>query len=440
MLLKIYNSLTKKKEYFSPLEKDKVNIYVCGPTVYNNIHIGNIRPIIFFNMLKKYLKTFNFKVNLVVNITDIDDKIITQAIKKKKTEKQISSHYILSFFDLLKKLKINTINSFPLVTDYIKDITFFIEKLIQKGYTYSTDSGIYFRVGLISNYGSLSKQKINKLKKNIRKKLDQKKENAEDFILWKKTNIGIKYPSPWFPGRPGWHTECVVMIDKIFHNTIDIHGGGIDLKFPHHENEQAQFLAINEKPLANFFIHIGYVKYKNEKMSKSLGNIILAKDLLSKIDSNILKLFFLSYHYSQPIDYNISLINKFSEKYEKILNILNKNNFKFILNEINNSETNILFIEKFHLIIQDDFNTPNIFTLIEELLKKMNKNENDLFFLSELQNTLLYILNILGIKIILKKINSEQIEIYHMWQNYKKKKDFKKSDFLRNILKKEGII
>ncbi|KXT29048.1 cysteine--tRNA ligase [Candidatus Phytoplasma oryzae] len=439
-MLIIYNSLTEKKEIFIPIKKDIINIYVCGPTVYDHLHIGNIRSLIFFDMFKRYLKFLNLKVNLIVNITDIDDKIINKSVEKQKTEKEISSKYINHFFSLLTRFSINTINYFPLVTNHISDIILYIQKLIKTGYAYFTDYGIYFRVHLISNYGILSKQKINKLKKNVRKELDNQKENYEDFILWKKTDVGVQYSSPWFPGRPGWHTECVVMIKNFFRTTIDIHGGGNDLKFPHHENEQAQFWATDKKKLANFFIHIGNVEYNNQKMSKSLGNVILVKDLIKKIEPNVLKLLFLSYHFLQPINYNDDLINNFIKKYDKIVSILNKNNFQLLLNNIINSEKKYFYIKKFHSIMENNLNTPNIITLIEELLKEINKNKKDFFCLSKLQNTLIYILDNLGIKIHLKKISKKQIKIYFLWQQSKKKKKFQKADFLRNILKKDNII
>ncbi|WBL31287.1 cysteine--tRNA ligase [Candidatus Phytoplasma sacchari] len=439
-MLFFYNSLTGKKEAFIPINKEKVNIYLCGPTVYDDLHIGNIRSLIFFDMLKRYLKSLYFEVKLVVNITDIDDKIIHKSLKKKKTEKEISSKYTKAFFCLLHKLDIDTIDSLPLITNNISYIVSYISKLIDKGYAYFTDYGIYFRVHMISQYGNLSKQNLNKLRKNIRKDYDNQKENPEDFILWKKTDIGVTYKSPWFDGRPGWHTECVVLIKKIFNDTIDIHGGGNDLKFPHHENEQAQFFASENKNLANFFIHVNNVEYNNQKMSKSLGNIILAKDLLKKIEPNVLRLFFLSYHFLQPINYNSELIEKFNLKYKKIIFCLNKNNFNFLLNNICHNKKNIFYIKEFNYFMKNNLNTPNVLTLIEKLLKEINKKNKDLLYVLELQNTLIYILNILGIKIILKKFSQIDLKNYLLWKKYKNKKDFKKSDFFRNILKKKGII
>ncbi|MFR0367828.1 cysteine--tRNA ligase [Candidatus Phytoplasma palmae] len=441
-MLKIYNSLTKKKEYLINSNKSKINIYLCGPTVYSHLHIGNIRSLIFFNMMKKYLKLIGIKTYLVVNITDIDDKIIKIASEKNKSEKEISSKYTLAFLKLLKTLEIKNINEIPMVTNYIEKIVSFIDELIKKKYAYITDKGIYFRINKIKNYGILSGQNLKKLKINQRKKIDnfEEKENHEDFILWKKTDIGIKFSSPWFMGRPGWHTECVVMIKEIFqNNTIDIHGGGIDLKFPHHENEQAQFLASENKPLANFFVHVGHVEYDNKKMSKSTGNIILVKDLLKKFEPNVLKLFFLKYHYLQPINFNQKLIEKTQTEYSNLLKILNKNNFKLNLKKINNFEIISDYVDKFHKIMKNDFNTPNLITIIEEILKELNKNKN-LKILAQLQNTLIFVLKNINIKIILKKIDIKDIKLYNLWQKYKKNKNFKEADSIRQILLKKEII
>ncbi|WP_323847634.1 MAG: cysteine--tRNA ligase [Phytoplasma sp.] len=438
-MLKFYNSLTSKKESFYSLEQNQINIYVCGPTVYDHLHIGNIRNLIFFDLLKKYFSSLEKKVFLVVNITDIDDKIIQKALDNEMSETHISRIYIDYFLNLLSKLEIKTIDKLPLVTDYIPEIISYIQQLIDKGYTYTTNEGIYFKTDLVSHYNLLSFQNLTKLKKNVRKTLDVQKQKTEDFILWKKTKIGVKYESPWFPGRPGWHTECVVMIKNLFNNTIDIHGGGIDLKFPHHTNEQAQFWATEQKKLANFFMHSGHVDYNKTKMSKSLGNCILAKDLLKKFHPNVIKMFFLTYHYLQPIHYSEQIIKDTELKYNRIIYILNKNNFKFFLNKMNNQEIEYVYIQKFHSLMSNDFDTPNVLTLIEELLKQINKTV-ELEKLSKLQNTLIILFTYLSIDIHLKSITDEKIKIYNLWQEAQNKKDFTVSDRLRKILKREMLI
>ncbi|MDV3166076.1 MAG: cysteine--tRNA ligase ['Waltheria sp.' little leaf phytoplasma] len=440
-MLQFYNSLTGKKEEFYSLNNSQVNIYVCGPTVYDHLHIGNIRSLIFFNLLKKYLVSIGFKVFLVVNITDLDDKIIQVAIKNKSTEKQIADYYKEQFFYLLDKLEIHEIDQFPLVTNYIDQMISYISLLLEKKHAYLTNEGVYFCNNNIINYGCLSGQKINKLYKNINKKNFFVKKNSEDFVLWKKTNIGIRYFSPWFLGRPGWHTECVVMIREIFQNTIDVHGGGHDLKFPHHENEQAQFMASDGKPLARYFMHIGHVNYHNHKMSKSLNNVVLVKDLLIEIkDSNIIKFLFCHFHYLKPINYNQKLINEIKIKYFKMLKILNKVNFTLIINNCYNYEINKFYLKQFHKFMKNDMDTPNIVTLIEKMLKNIFKNISNFLVLSELYCTLIYILNNLDISIILNNVTEKMIEYYYLWQKAKKLKDFNQADFFRNILLQQNFI
>ncbi|WP_017193343.1 cysteine--tRNA ligase [Vaccinium witches'-broom phytoplasma] len=438
-MLKIYNSLTQKKENFTLLNENEVNIYVCGPTVYDHLHIGNIKPLIFFDMMKRYFTLLDFNVKLVVNITDVDDKIIQTALANDATEAQISQHYIQAFFTLLKKLDIDTIDKFPLVTNYIKSIIIFIQDLIQKGYAYLTSKGVYFRVNLIDNYGSLSKQDLTKLKKNTRKELDPQKENVEDFILWKKTDTGVQYESPWCLGRPGWHTECVVMIKDIFKTTIDIHGGGNDLKFPHHENEQAQFLASQTKPLTNFFVHIGRVDYQKQKMSKSLNNVVLAKDVLKDFEANVIKFFFLSHHYLQPINFSYELLLPIQTKYHKIVYTLNKNNFQLKMNHTKTSSKKLAYLQQFHQLMQNDFDTPNVVTLIDQIIKELNKTYV-LTEMSELQNTLLYLFQHLGISLPLKNITPQDVTLYQKWLQARQNKDFKQADLLRKLLEEKSFI
>ncbi|WP_017192712.1 cysteine--tRNA ligase [Italian clover phyllody phytoplasma] len=438
-MLKIYNSLTQKKEKFTPLTENEVNIYVCGPTVYDHLHIGNIKPLIFFDMMKRYFTLLDFKVKLVVNITDVDDKIIQTALANNTTEVKISQHYIQAFFTLLKKLDIDTIDKFPLVTNYIKSIINFIQDLMQKGYAYLTKKGVYFRVNLIDNYGSLSKQDLTKLKKNTRKELDPQKENVEDFILWKKTETGVQYESPWCLGRPGWHTECVVMIKDIFKTTIDIHGGGNDLKFPHHENEQAQFLASQKKPLTNFFVHIGRVDYQKQKMSKSLNNVVLAKDVLKDFEANVIKFFFLSHHYLQPINFSYELLLPIQTKYHKIVHTLNKNNFQLKMNHKKTSSKKLAYLQQFHQLMQNDFDTPNVVTLIDKIIKELNKTYV-LTEMSELQNTLLYLFQNLGISLPLKNIILQDVTLYQKWLQARQNKDFKQADLLRKLLEEKSFI
>lgn len=438
-MLKIYNTLKKKKEFFQPLKANSVNIYVCGPTVYDHLHIGNVRPLIFFNMVKKYLQNLNFKVFYVVNITDIDDKIIKVALENNITEQIVTAKYIQAFLDIMHQLDIKSVDFLPKVTDFVTPIIKYIEKLIDRGYCYINDHGVYFRVNLIDDYGKLSAKNISQLKKNYRKKVDFDKENHQDFILWKKTSLGVKYNSPWFDGRPGWHTECVVIIQKIFKGFLDIHGGGIDLKFPHHENELAQAFAYNKHPLTNFFMHIGRIDYNKQKMSKSLKNVILVKDLLKKFNPNALKFLILAHHYRQPININYFLIEQFENKYQKIKKILQKNILLLTVNNIFDKTLDQFLLNDFYRYMNDDFNIPNVITLIEKGLKNFHQNVN-LQRLAEIQNTLFFIFNILDIKFSFKIVTEEIIKIYNLWKKEIENKNFLKSNYYRKILVQKGFI
>ncbi|MDE7095666.1 MAG: cysteine--tRNA ligase, partial [Anaeroplasmataceae bacterium] len=274
MGLKIYNSLSNQIEEFVPIHPGKVNMYVCGPTVYNHIHIGNARPVVFYDMMKNYLKYLGYDVQYASNITDVDDKIINQAIAEGKTEKEVAGFYEKCYFEAVEKLGSTKPDFIPHATEYIDEMISFIEELIKEGYAYEVDGDVFFRVKKIENYGCLSNQVSEDLEQGARISINEKKENPLDFSLWKKTEVGIKWKSPFGEGRPGWHTECVVMNHKLFGNQIDIHGGGMDLKFPHHENEIAQNEALYHNSLAKYWMHVGRLEFEGQKMSKSLHNVI----------------------------------------------------------------------------------------------------------------------------------------------------------------------
>ncbi|CCV64865.1 Cysteinyl-tRNA synthetase [Alteracholeplasma palmae J233] len=437
-MLKIYNSLSNKIEEFKSIKPNSVDMYVCGPTVYDHIHIGNARPLIFFNMLKQYLISMGYKVNYVTNITDVDDKIIDKAIKLNQTEKEVATTYTNAFINVINALNVNSIDMMPKATDYIASMIKYIEELIQLGFAYQLESGVYFRVKKVKNYGRLSNQNIDTLIQNIRKELDSKKENPEDFALWKTTDKGIKYDSPWVSGRPGWHTECAVMNHDIFEGKIDIHGGGFDLKFPHHENEIAQTCAHDNTDLANYFMHVGRLDLENVKMSKSLGNVFLVKDLIEQEKTEAFKLLILAHHYRQPINFSHELLEQFSKNYERIQRTLKKASFNLELNGIILNETDAESLESFHNLMNDDFSTPNVLTLIEELIKKINV-EKDRNLVSKYKNTVIHILNIFGIKID-TFISDDMIDIYKKWQQARKDKDYGLADTLREKLTEQGLI
>ena len=271
--MKVYNTLTKQKEEFVPLEEGKVKMYTCGPTVYSYAHVGNMCPVIIFDMVYRYFKYRGYDVTYASNFTDVDDKIIKAAKEAGITEKELTEKYIKIYLDDVKALNCLDIDYRPKVDEIID----YIQLLMDKGYAYQSGDDVYFRVGKVEDYGKLSKQVVEELNAGNRIEVDENKENPYDFVLWKKTKEGITWDSPWGAGRPGWHTECVVMINKLFGNKIDIHGGGVDLKFPHHENEMAQSEAACGTNLANYWMHNGHIMVEGEKMSKSLNNFILAK-------------------------------------------------------------------------------------------------------------------------------------------------------------------
>lgn len=440
-MLTIYNTKTKNKEVFIPIKDKKVNMYVCGPTVYDDVHIGNARPVIFFEFFKNYLLYLDYDVTYVSNITDIDDKIIEKAIKQSKTEKEISLFYTNAFIDVTKKLNNDNLpDKLPLATNYLDEMITFIEDLIKNEYAYVKEDAVYFRVDKIKNYGEFSNKKIEELTDNVRITNTLEKENAKDFTLWKKTDKGITFKSPWFDGRPGWHTECAVMNREIFGEMIDIHGGGSDLIFPHHENEIAQTLASDGHDLAKYWLHVGRLDLNEEKMSKSLGNVILVKDLLSQVSANTFKLLILGHHYRLPISYSDDLLMQYIKMYDKIKKTVLKHALLIKLNnKAHLNDLNIDALNSFESFMNDDLNTPNVVTLIQDLLKQINGFKDDFDKLTKDFNTLKVILEIFGIFPIYN-VSDEVINTYILWEEARNKKEFDKADIYRQKLLDEGWI
>ena len=437
--MRIYNSLTDKVEEFKPINEGKVTMYVCGPTVYNYVHIGNMRPVITFDMVYKYLKYLGYEVKYASNYTDINPKITKAAETLGMTEREIADKFIKAYEEDLKNYNCSNIDYRPRVINYLDDIFNFISKLIEKDYAYVVDGDVYFRVSKIKDYGILSNQSIEELISGSRVDIDEKKENPLDFALWRKTTEGETFTSPWGKGIPGWHTECVVMINKLFGDKIDIHAGGVDLKFPHHENEIAQSIALNDNYIANYWMHNGHININNVKMSKSLNNFILAKDFIKEHSANVIKLAFLSTNYRQPL-------NLTDKVFEEALVIDNK--IKTVLKSANN-ELNIKNIHNikeekdstFEEYMNDDFNTPNVITLLLSLVKDLNqeirnKGENIL----TLTNKILTITNILGLNYPMPEFTEKQKETYNNWLKAREDKDFALADTLREELIKENIL
>ena len=437
--MRIYNSLTDKVEEFKPINEGKITMYVCGPTVYNYVHIGNMRPVITFDMVYKYLKYLGYDVKYASNYTDINPKITKAAETLGMTEREVADKFIKAYEEDLKNYNCSNIDYRPRVINYLDDIFNFISKLIEKDYAYVVDGDVYFRVSKIKDYGILSNQSIEELISGSRVDIDEKKENPLDFALWRKTTEGETFTSPWGEGIPGWHTECVVMINKLFGDKIDIHAGGVDLKFPHHENEIAQSIALNDNYIANYWMHNGHININNVKMSKSLNNFILAKDFIKEHSANVIKLAFLSTNYRQPL-------NLTDKVFEEALVIDNK--IKAVLKSANNELNikNIHNIKKekdstFEEYMNDDFNTPNVITLLLSLVKDLNqeiRNKGDNIL--TLTNKILTITNILGLSYSMPEFTEKQKETYNNWLKAREDKDFALADTLREELIKENIL
>ncbi len=442
MGLKIYNSLTNKIEEFVPRKNKEVNMYVCGPTVYNYIHIGNARPVIFFDMLKNYLAFSGYNVKYASNITDVDDKIIAKAIENKVSEKDITNKYEEAYFEDVKRLGSKRPDIVPHATEYIGEMEDFIEGLIDKGYAYNNDGDVYFRIDKLQSYGILSNQNKDELERGVRIDVSLKKENPLDFTLWKKTDKGIQWDSPFGKGRPGWHTECVCMINKIFNSEqIDIHGGGMDLKFPHHENEIAQASAMYNHHLASYWMHVGRVNLGKEKMSKSLGNVIWVKDFK---DEELMpyRLLILATPYRNNVDFTEELFNQYKKLYAKFDRAFKSASLTLDLANVCEKKVNEDEINEFKSYMDQDLNIANVITLLENIVKKINVliRQHDTLGLSLEFNTFKTILDVLGISFTYKKLTDEEKQLYFEWEKFKSEKNFEEADKIRVKLADLGVL
>ena len=442
MALKIYNSLTNKIEEFIPKNKNTVNMYVCGPTVYNYIHIGNARPVIFFDTFKKYLEFKGLTVNYASNITDVDDKIINKAIEEGVTEKEITDRYEKAYFEDVNRLGSEKPDFVPHATEYIPEMESFIKGLEDKGYAYSNDGDVYFRINKLPEYGILSNQNKDELENGVRIDVSDKKESPLDFTLWKKTDKGIQWESPFGKGRPGWHTECVCMIDKIFNHTeIDVHGGGMDLKFPHHENEIAQANAMYHNHLAKYWMHVGRVNLGKEKMSKSLGNVIWVKDFK---DNELMpyRLLVVTTPYRNSIDFTQDLFDQYKKMYEKFLRAYKQALLQADLESLEDLSINEEEKESFIQFMDNDLNTANVLTLANDILKKINNSVRAKDTKQALveANTLKMIFDVLGVKLSYTKLTDENKALYISWNEAKANKNFEEADKIRQELTEKGII
>ena len=444
--MKLYNSISMKIEEFVPLEEGKVSMYVCGPTVYNYPHIGNARPIVVFDTLKRTLQALGYEVKMVSNYTDVDDKIINVAKELGVSEKEVTDKFIKAYNDDRLSLHAMMPDEAPRVTETMDAIIAFIDLLVQKGYAYQVGGDVYFRVGEVKEYGALSHQKTEDLVVGARIDENERKENPLDFTLWKQTDEGIQWDSPWSKGRPGWHTECVVMIHDVFEQPlIDIHGGGMDLKFPHHENEIAQARAAYGTPLANYWIHNGMIDINGVKMSKSLGNVRWAKDLIAEHGGNVIRWMMLSAHYRAPLNMSDESLETSHKEYERAANSMKQGYVKLALAHAPRAqEADEELYRAFLDAMEDDLNTPNAFAAVFEACKQLNtavrQREPDLERIAVLVRTMEKMMEVLGIDIPCLNVSDEDCALYGRWREAVKAKNFEQADVYRAQLMEKGIL
>jgi len=439
--MKIYDSLTNQLQELA-LDKTKVfNMYMCGPTVYNYIHVGNARPNFTVDFFVRFLESEGYQVNYLQNITDIDDKIINKALETHQDELMLSKFYADAYLKDLAKLNVRQPNKIIRVSEVIPELVEFISQLNAKKAGYQIDQDVYFAIDHYKDqYGKLSGRKLADLIASERVEPNPKKESPLDFALWKETVKGLKWDTPFGAGRPGWHTECVVMIDDYFnHQPIDLHAGGIDLKFPHHENERIQFWAMYEKELAKTWMHNGHLTFNNEKMSKSIGNVILVKDFLRAHDPNLLRLIFMTTSFTQPLDLTDDLINQGEKFFIKLTNLQKKAKQAFALDQLVREEATGENLVTFRTYMNDNLNTPMVLTLIEQMIKEINTclSEGKLIGAWDELNE---IFGILGFTTQLSyEVSAEDKTLFVKWNEAVKAKDFKLADQLREELKAKGL-
>lgn len=447
--MRLFNTLTNKKEEFKPIEEGKVSIYICGPTVYNHAHIGNTRPMIVFDVLRRTFEYLGNDVTFVSNYTDVDDKIIKAAKAEGITEKELTDKYIKAYEDVRAGLNIEDPTYKPRVTETMPEIIDFIQALIDKGYAYEVDGDVYFRVTKVKEYGMLSGIKVEDLIAGASDRTlsvdDKKKESTTDFALWKKTNEGIQFDTPWSKGRPGWHTECVVMINKLFKDgKIDIHGGGQDLKFPHHENEIAQSMAYNGHPIANYWMHNQMVNIDGEKMSKSLGNVLWAKDLIVEFGCNVFKWLMLSTHYRNPLNMTDDVIAGVRKEVSKVENATKNASLYLQVNHVPAHDYKKETVDAMVNALEDDLNTSLALTQVLDQVKVLNQvmrvREKDNDVIATEYATLVKMGDVLGFLFEGTKLSEEDIALYEQWNAYKKEKNFDEADRVRKELTERGIL
>lgn len=459
--MKIHNTLTRKTEEFVPIEENKIRMYVCGPTVYDYMHIGNARPLVVFDTFRRYARYRGFDITYVVNFTDVDDKIINKSIEENITTKEVTERYIKAYMEDAHDLNLDEANTIhPRATEVMDEIIEFVAGLVEKGAAYESDGDVYFRVEKADNYGKLSGKNLEDLVHGASNRLDNnqasKKESPADFALWKKTKIDgeVSWDSPWGAGRPGWHIECSTMNKKILGETIDIHAGGEDLEFPHHENEIAQSETLNEKTFANYWMHNGMIQVDGTKMSKSLGNFFTLHDIKKEYDLMIIRFWLLTTSYRQPINFTREIIEGAAKSLERINNAVfrledlveNASNTELFDDEQNLLNELASFENKFIEVMDNDLNTADAITVLFELVKFANTNvssENSKQLIKAVLDKLLELEEVLGIEN-RQKTNADIdeakiLDLIEQRNIAKKEKDFEKADAIRDELEAMGV-
>ncbi|MGM8365541.1 cysteine--tRNA ligase [Virgibacillus sp. W0181] len=453
MSITIYNTMTRKKETFTPIVENEVSMYVCGPTVYNYIHIGNARPAIVFDTVRRYFEYKGFSVKYVLNFTDVDDKIIDAANKTGEKVSDLTNRFIDAYLKDVQALGVKPATYHPRVTDTMDEIITFIGGLVEKGYAYEVDGDVYFKPRMFDEYGKLSDQSVDELRSGARIKVGEKKTDPLDFALWKGAKPDeIAWDSPWGKGRPGWHIECSAMAKKYLGETIDIHAGGQDLAFPHHENEIAQSEALNEQPFANYWMHNGYMNIDNEKMSKSLGNFVLTKDLIQMHDPKVIRFFMLSVHYRNPINFTDELLQGAKNSLERIqttyfnLEHRKKTSMNLAGNVDGWLEKVETFKNQFEAAMDDDFNTANAISVLFEAAKEANlyleSKQTDEKVIGAFQQVITDLLRVLGIQMdeLDELLDADIDALIKERTAARKNRDFKRADEIRDMLQEKDII
>ena len=443
-MIRLYNTKTLQIEEFKPIHEGHVDMYVCGPTVYNYAHIGNARPMIVFDVLKRLFEAEGYSVTYVSNFTDVDDKIIKKAAEENTTEAVIAQRYIDAYQEVRTLLNTELPDITPRVTETMDKIIDFIDKLVKTGHAYEANGDVYFSVESVPTYGEISHQHLDQLEAGARIETNDQKKNPYDFALWKKTDMGIKWNSPWGEGRPGWHTECVVMINDNIGDCIDIHGGGMDLKFPHHENEAAQQEAMHGNTLANYWVHNAMVNIDGQKMSKSLGNTMWAKDVVLSLGTNLTRWLVSSVHYRKELNFSDETIETARKELDKVLTPLKQAYIKaalanYVMGDDYDKESYRAFLD----CLDDDMNTPNAYAVIFETVKKLNQTlrqrEIDFAQVTLYRNAVEKMLNVLGIVVDKPVIGETEKELFAKWNQAKADKDFDSADKYRNELAEKGL-